>query len=212
MRIIDLSHEIAPAMPTFPGTRPPVFRPANTIDDDGFREMRVDLCTHTGTHIDSPFHVFPEGRALDSFDADHFFGRATMVDLRSIRSKDIGLDLLKRDGPSIRDSDFLLIHTGWQGRWGTDSYFEGFPSLSAEAAEWLSGMDLKGVGVDAISIDDIGSVDLEVHKTLLASDILIIENLNSLDNIRASSFFFSCMPLRLKDADGSPIRAYAMEE
>ena len=45
----------------------------------------------------------------------------------------------------------------------------------------------------------------EIEKT----DILNIENLKNLDQCGSDLFWFSCFPLKLKDCDGSPVRAVA---
>ena len=70
---------------------------------------------------------------------------------------------------------------------------------------------LKGIGIDAISIDDIKSTTFAVHKILMPKDIIIIENLTNLDCISNEYFILSIMPLKNKDADGSPVRAISIE-
>ena len=67
MKVIDLTHTIQEGMPVYPGTEPPVFEPANSYEIDGFRETRISMFTHTGTHIDPPAHLFAGRTTLDSF-------------------------------------------------------------------------------------------------------------------------------------------------
>ena len=69
MRAIDLTHTIAPGMPVYPGTEPPVLSPGSTYARDGFRETRLTLFSHTGTHMDAPAHLFPDRTALDALPA-----------------------------------------------------------------------------------------------------------------------------------------------
>lgn len=90
-------------------------------------------------------------------------------------------------------------------------YFEDFPSLSEESAEWLSKFNLKGVGIDAISIDEMKSDSFKVHKIFLQKNTLVIENLWNLDSIREEYFILSILPLKNKKADGSPVRAVSIE-
>ncbi len=94
---------------------------------------------------------------------------------------------------------------------GADKVYEDFPSLSEGAADWLARFKLKGVGIDAISIDDIASTSYAIHKILLAKNIIIIENLTNLDAIHEEKFLLSVMPLKTINADGSPVRAIAIE-
>ena len=75
----------------------------------------------------------------------------------------------------------------------------------------LSEFSLKGIGIDAISIDSIKSTAFAVHKILLAKNILIIENLTNLDSIGTEFFILSVLPLKSQEADGSPVRAVGME-
>jgi arylformamidase len=74
----------------------------------------------------------------------------------------------------------------------------------------LTGFPLKGIGLDAISIDPITSTDFAIHHILLSKEILIVENLNNLNAIPVDFFEFFSMPLWIKSADGSPVRAVAM--
>ena len=69
MKAIDLTHIITEDMPVYPGTEPPKLTPANSYEKDGFKETLLSLYTHTGTHIDPPAHIFPDGRTLDEFPA-----------------------------------------------------------------------------------------------------------------------------------------------
>ena len=79
-----------------------------------------------------------------------------------------------------------------------------------EAAKWLCHFKLKGVGVDAISVDEINSNHFPIHHILLKNDTVIIENLKNLDLIAVIPFIFSCFPLKFEEADGSPVRAVAL--
>ena len=112
----------------------------------------------------------------------------------------------------IRNSEFLLLHTGWSRFWGTKNYFAGYPVLSAEAALWLDSFELKGLGLDTISADEADSHDFPNHNILLGSDSIIIENLMNLDVLPGKHFMFSCFPLKIDQADGSPVRAVAIIE
>lgn len=96
--------------------------------------------------------------------------------------------------------------------WGSEQYFSPFPVLSLEAAEYLAAFPLKGVGTDAISIDPMDTVDYPVHKILLGAGFVNTENLCNLASIVGKTFPYATLPLRFKNADGSPVRAVAMPE
>ena len=62
MRVLDLTHTIAENMPVYPGTETPIFAGANTYEKDGFKETKLTMYTHTGTHMDRPHICSPAAR------------------------------------------------------------------------------------------------------------------------------------------------------
>ena len=210
MRVVDLSHLIWAGMPVFPGTEQPLLQEANTLAKDGFREAIITMYSHTGTHIDAPAHMLEGALCLDDFEIDQYIGTAVVADVSQAKTGFIEREALLPYAETIKQTDFLILKTGWSRYWGEVNYYSGFPALSKEAADWLSEFQLKGIGIDAISIDSIDSDDFPVHKLLLAKNILIIENLTNLDLISQERFLLSVMPLKTKAADGSPVRAFAV--
>lgn len=210
MQVIDLSHVISSDMPVFPGTEQPVFQKANTLAKDGFREAKITMYSHTGTHIDAPAHMLEGAPCLDDFGIDQYIGRAVIIDVSKLKLSRIEQGTLLPYAETITQADFLILKTGWSRFWGEPNYYSGFPALSKEAAGWLSEFNLKGIGIDAISIDSMDTADFPVHKLFLAKNILIIENLTNLDSICQERFILSIMPLKTKAADGSPVRAFAV--
>ncbi len=209
MKLIDLTHPIAPNMPVYPGTEPPVFVTGCSLEEAGFLEKKITLYSHTGTHIDAPAHLLKNHKTLDMLPLDQFFGSALLLDVRAVTSKKIGIQELEPHQDTIRQVQFLLLHTGWNQYWGSEKYFINYPVLSLEAANWLSRFDIKGFGLDTISADTADTKEYPVHKALLRHNIIIIENLTNLANLPCNQFQFSCFPLSFTDADGSPVRAVA---
>ena len=82
MKMLDLTHCITPEMPVYPGTEPPRLTAACTMEKDGFRETLLEMYSHTGTHMDAPAHMLPNGRTLDDFPAETFAGRGFVLDCR----------------------------------------------------------------------------------------------------------------------------------
>jgi kynurenine formamidase len=82
--------------------------------------------------------------------------------------------------------------------------------LSGNAADWICGFGLKGLGVDTISVDPPQAPGLPVHRRLLEQQMILVENLNRLQGLPQSGFTFFALPLRIQDGDGSPVRAVAM--
>ena len=214
--VIDLTHVVNSNMTVYPDTVKPAFELYNTIEKDGFAELKMTFCTHTGTHIDAPSHILKNRKSLDRFPVDKFIGKAITIPCLNLNV--IGLEYLKVYTKKIAQVEFILFFTGWQYKWNTEHYFEDFPVLSKDAAQWLTTFKLKGIGFDAISADRInmpekeGSIALPNHFILLGKEVLLIENLTNLDKLTEDIFTFQCMPLKIENADGSPVRAIAITE
>lgn len=197
-------------MPIYPGTKPPVFAKESSIDGAGFVEKLITLNSHTGTHIDAPAHIIKGSKTLDKFPVNHFVGKAFLLNIVHLKNRTVTVDDLAPHQNTIINTDFLLLHTGWSKHWGTEKYFSNYPLLSLAAADWLSRFELKGVGFDTISADRENSQDFLIHKALLMHEIIIIENLTNFENLPCQKFDFSCLPLNIENADGSPVRAVAL--
>ncbi|MBR2783845.1 MAG: cyclase family protein [Firmicutes bacterium] len=211
MKVIDLTHTIAPGMPVYPGTEPPLFTPANSYERDGFKETRISMFTHTGTHIDPPAHLFPGRTTLDQFPPEQFIGRALVVDCRSLpEGGSIGPEQLLPCGSKAEAADFLLFNLGWDQRWGKESYFGDYPCIDEALLDYILRGSYKGIGFDVIGLDPIADAGLSRHRRLFADkDIINIENLCRLDQCGSELFWFSCFPLKIADCDGAPARAVA---
>lgn len=213
-KVIDLTQLINSSMTVYPGTVPTKIEKYNTIEKDGFAELKLTFCTHIGTHIDAPCHILKNMKSLDQFPVDKFIGKAILIPC--MHEKEISLEYLKRFKEEIFKAEFILFFTGWQFKWNTKKYFEDFPVLTEKAAGWLTTFNLKGIGFDAISADKVDfnekdlSVALKNHNILLGKEIIIIENLANLDKLPDTLFTFQCMPLKVENADGSPVRAIAI--
>lgn len=211
MKVIDLTHNICAEMPVYPDTEQPIIQKVKTFQMDGYRESKLMMSSHTGTHIDAPAHMLSNGKYLNSLDISYFIGNATIIDLSKENIRLINVDRLKSFVDKIKNVEFLIIRTGWSKYFGNEKYFEDFPSLSEESAKWLAEFKLKGIGIDAISIDDMKSTTFSNHNILMKNNIIIIENLTNLHSIDEEYFTLSILPLKYENADGSPVRAVAIE-
>jgi kynurenine formamidase len=206
--VIDLTRTIATGMPVYPGTEPPSIRQATTIERDGFAEKLICLYSHTGTHVDAPAHMLTGAPSLDAYDATYFVGQACVVDVSGQAA--IEPSAIDAHASLIAGCDFILFHTGWSRYWGTDRYFQCFPVLSLCATRRLIAAGLRGVGVDAVSVDPVETSTFENHLELFRAGLVSIENLTGLEVLIGQRFQFACLPLKLDRADGAPVRAVAI--
>ena len=210
MKLIDLSHPLFDNMPVYPGSESPLFETVTTISHEGYAEKRLTLFSHTGTHLDAPSHILSQGLSLDMLPVDHFVGSASVLDFSSDSVGSIEIDDLIPYRHLIQRSDFVLIHTGWSRHWRLAAYYTGYPVLSLDASDWICEFGLKGLGIDAISVDSPQAPGFPVHHRLLKQQMILVENLNRLQDLPQSGFTFIALPLRIQDGDGSPVRAVAM--
>ncbi|MBN2572577.1 MAG: cyclase family protein [Ignavibacteriales bacterium] len=210
MKIIDLSHPISENIPTYFDDKKPFLQVIGDVAEYGHREMDIAYNSHIGTHIDLPAHMIMNGKTIDKTKIEKYFGKGIKINVANVYPNKILRKYLSKFQAEIRKVDFVLLHSGYGKYWGRKKYFSGFPTLETDAAEWLCDFKIKGIGIDMISIDSTDSVDYINHKIFFKNEILIIENLTNLDKIPDKIFYFSCLPLNIKNADGSPIRAVAV--
>ena len=224
MQIIDLTHTIHDDMQIYPGDPLPSIRRGLTHEKDYCHVDLLTLGSHTGTHIDAPYHFLKDGRRIDEIPVQRFIGKGILVDVSDKSARDL-IDAVdfERFTPEIQKGVFVILKTGWDRYFGTPQYLQ-HPYLSADAGRLLLDLGVSLVGIDALnvdasyppvsnsdSLDTDGGVSVDtgypVHDILLGNDILIVENLCNLGKINQHVGFFSFLPLKLKDSDGSPIRA-----
>jgi len=214
MTIFDLTHTISENMSVYPGTESPTLTIPYTVEKNGFKETLLHMFSHTGTHMDAPAHLFESGTPLDSFGGSQFIGSALVIDCSELKQGDrIGMAFIERNRELAESADFLLFRTDWDKKLGLPDYFGDYPCITSEVADFIVSSGKKGVGLDVISIDPISGSKLENHRKILSQNtIVIIENLCNLEKVGCGLFTFIAAPLKFENADGAPIRAFAIVE
>ncbi len=214
-RIVDLSQEIGPDTQMFPAYPQPAFTPWTTREAHGFLAESLFLVSHTGTHVDAPFHMEPDGRTIDRIPLDRFFVRAHVLDLHDLGPRTrIGPGDLRAAksarGHPVERGDAVLVRTGWERKRGTSAYLEANPGLSAAAGRGLVGWGVSLVGIDCPNVDVAGETGYGAHHALLAAGVPVIENVANLGRVGSGPFTLAAFPLRLRGASGSPVRLVAL--
>ncbi len=210
MKVIDLSQPLQPEMLVYPGDDPALVTYPRTHKEHGFSSTHLNMGAHTGTHMDAPLHMLEDGPGIDWFDAAHFVGRTAVIDLRDV-GQFIGAEELAPANAIVSKAgglDFLLLRTGWDRFWNSEQYWTDWPELTETAARLLTGLDLRGIGMDTPSPDGLNAAG--AHSALFRSGMVVIENLTNLGKLPDEPFTFSCLPLNIARADGAPCRAVAM--
>ena len=210
---IDLTLEISNMLPSFPGSPSPQFISWADKKSDGYNLELIFLSSHTGTHLDAPYHFVERGVGIDKIPLSKLIINAVICRVKkrpneSITQRDI-VDFETRNG-TIYPNMAIVFETGWSKNLAKKDYFTKNPGLSSSAARYLLKKKISLVGVDSPSIDMGKDSKFLVHHILLKGGILILENLCNLDKIPKSRFRLIVLPLKLKDATGSPVRAVAI--
>jgi arylformamidase len=210
-RFYDLSHRIENGMTIFPGDPIPDIQRADSTQA-AWLVSALFLGSHTGTHIDAPSHFFPGGRTIDSIEVERFVIPGVVVPALGLEDdQPIGAELLEGALPQLPKGGGVIVRTDWSQYWGRERYFR-HPFLSPEAAEALISARVGIVGIDALNVDSTVRETDRVHELLLGNDVLIVENLTGLVQLKPGTIYqFSFLPLLLPGLDGSPVRAVATE-
>lgn len=213
MKPIDLTLTISQSIPNFPGSPKPQFIPWSKIKDEGYNLELLFFSSHTGTHLDAPFHFVRSGTKIHEIPIERLIGSAILIKIYKKKDKAITKnDLISfenKNGELSKNSS-IVFFTGWQKNLNKDFYFHNNPGLSESAARYLASKKINLVGIDSPNIDLGKDRKFTAHKILAKNNILIVENLSNLNKITSKNFNFIILPLKLKDATGSPVRALAI--
>lgn len=249
-KIYDLSQPFGVDTPLwpFPGPRQDlVFVRGEYLERFHKRSVTYTGTLHAGTHVDAPMHVLHPsegGIMLDKIPLENCYGTGVIVDFRHMKkwhiitSKD-----LDNATPKIESGDFVVFNTGWHKNWRWDNYayFNHYPGLGPEAADWLIKKKVKAVAGTWGATDSplwhyplsqtMPWLDKEYrketgkdpdkefpeyepcHRSLMRNGIVTIENAGGdVDQITGQRVTLAAFPFRCEMADGGFVRLVAIVE
>jgi kynurenine formamidase len=215
-RIVDLSRRVDEATQVYPGDPEVRFEPATTIAADGVNVLHVHIGSHSGTHVDAPYHFVEGGERIDEMDSRLFLGAAVVMDVRGRRPRDrITVEDLRPYEGRLSEGVIAVVRTGWEEHYGTSRYYD-HPFLDRRAAQLILETGAKTVAIDALNVDETvlegpHPEDYPAHHTILGAGGVIAENLTNLAAVDFPDPFFSLLPVKLGGSDGAPVRAVAMK-
>lgn len=233
MKFIDLTREINNETQVCPCDRVPVVENYATTEEEGVNVKFMKMGTHTSTHIDAPYHISKSGKTLNDFPIERFIGQGIVLDFSDKGDiYEITREDIMAHADELKKVDFAILNTGWAKYYGTWDFFR-HPYLSGDAALALTELGIKIVGTDGSSADaaygfstakrlenptfseileniERENIKNEAHAALLGNECLIVEYMCNLDQLPKEAATYSFLPLKLMDADGSPVRAICM--
>lgn len=177
----------------------------------------LDLTTHLGTHCECPYHHDDNWPSAADLPLTTFMGRAVYVDFRETVAKrgHITAADLDREAKKVKEGDIVIIDSSYKlAPFTADTNTEKDQRLliNAESAQWFRDHKVKAVGFgDGVSIENCNEDVKPFHDILMAENIVFLEVLKNLEELKTDVFFMSYSPLPIKGLDSSPVRAYAIE-
>ncbi len=226
--IVDLSWPLNAESVFWPGEgyEPFKLRDIATLEKDGVNSKAFSSPEHLGTHLDAPSH-FEAGRlSVDRLPSESLFAPGVVVDVSGQVSADpdyqVSLEDIRRfeqTHGAIPHGAVVLAYTGWSRFWTIPARYQNrdvrgqlhFPGFSAEAVDFLiRERDVRGVGLDTLSVDRGLSRDFPVHHLLGKAERYGLENMASLDKLPPTGFALFVAPMKIQTGTGGPTRVFAI--
>lgn len=204
----DISVPLSPDTLIYDGDPPVRVQPCFEATDEepnSFSISLLEVCTHSGTHLDPPRHFFPQGETVDQIDPRVLCGRVRVLDLRGC-GKEITADLLKK--VDLRGVRRLLLRTDNEKITGSIYQVDHVHLLDSAARYLVENTEIRLVGIDYLSIERGDADGFPVHHTLLGADlpVYILEGID-LRDVPEGDYTLACLPLKILGGDGAPVRA-----
>lgn len=253
MKIVDLSVCVEHNTPCDPPSMPTeidywdhtkgsehikTFFPEATNDDLpnglGWSIEYVKLTTHSGTHLDAPWHYHPTmnngevATTIDNMPLEWCFSDGVVLDFSNkpdgylITADDIK-DELNRINYQLKPLDIVLVCSGAQKYWGSKEYLIKGCGMGKEATLYLLNQGIKVVGTDAWSWDRPlslvakefketrdSSIIWEGHFAGIEKEYYHLEKLTNLDKLPPTGFKVACFPIKVHKASAGWTRTVAI--
>ena len=202
-------------------------------DGQGLSQMFYRLSTHTGTHVDAPYHYGKRANAdsepakITDLPLEHFMGPGAVVDVSDFEGAidaECVAQICDRDQLPISPETIVVFNTGSGRHIGKQAYFKNYRGIEPSAVTYLLDRGVRTVGTDAFSFDRPFIQMIEAYKATKDKSVLWpthflgrdrpyiqIERLGNLDGLPGKSgFLICCFPIKLDGADASWTRAVAL--
>lgn len=203
-------------------------------DEKAWTVEEIELCTHSGTHVDAPYHFWPESegkpaKTIDEVPLEWCYGDGVVLDFSDREAGELIMpedveEALQKIGYKLKPLDIVLIRTDVWKRFGEPGYQNLHPGMSEEATLWLIEKGIKMMGIDAWGWDRPFDVMAEEYKSGIKNRLWAahfagakkeychIEKLTNLDKLPPFGFKVACFPVKIEKASAGWTRAVAIIE
>jgi kynurenine formamidase len=223
-RVVDLSQELGPRTPRWPGAAPVIGSVLYDFAADGFYDRDLSLPEHVGTHLDAPAHFALAGRRAHQLGAADLVREARVFDIRELCGDDADFALtadqivaLEREIGPVEPATVALFRTGWDRFLGDPDRYVGpssgpprFPGLAPSAGRYLVDRGVVGIGIDTLGVEPGRATDYPLHQITLPAGLWHLEGLVGLDRLPPRGVLLVVGALPLSDGSGAPARVFAL--
>jgi kynurenine formamidase len=218
-RIVDLSVTVDGA------TQAPPAAKGRLVDIEHHRRgpghwqvSSIDMLLHTGSHVDSTWHVFEDGDVIASTPLDRVIGSASIIDCTEVGPRGpVDANLLGRAARDVRPDDIIAIRTDWTDKaWGDfPRFYVESPYLTEDGADWLLQQSPKALVFDffeeySARLPDFTSEDFVCHRVMLGAGKPLLEQLTNLRAIGAPRFRLFAPFYKIAGTEGAPARFFTI--
>jgi kynurenine formamidase len=227
-KTVDLSYPLNKNSAFWPGEnyKPFELHTIATLEQNGVLSKAFASPEHLGTHIDAPNHFAKDQISVDQIKPESLFAPGVVIDVVGPVSLDpdfrLSVEHIKTwetQQGRIPDGAIVLLHTGWDRHWGDTLRYQNkdargemhFPAFSAAAAKFLvEERNVRGIGLDTMSMDYGVSKDFPVHKVVNGAGRYGLENVANLDKLPPRDFYLFVAPMKIETGSGGPTRIFAI--
>lgn len=227
-KIVDLTYPLNKSNAYWPGPSytPFQYKTVATLEEDGVFSGTYSTPEHLGTHLDAPNHFEDNQLSVDKLRLENLFGPAVVIDISGKVENNADYELTVEDisrweeaNGKILDRSIILLNTGWWRRWNDYDQYKNaddagklhFPGYSYEAAGFLvEQRNIKGIGIDTLSVDYGISTDFAVHHIINGAGKYILENVANLDKLPPTGITLLVAPIKIEGGSGGQARIWAI--
>lgn len=201
-RIYDISPLISPEIAVFPGDT--TFQAQFLLDmhkGDNLTLSSITTTVHLGAHTDAPSHYHASGKTMEQRELSYYMGAVQVISVQCPRGTRIGIQDLHNIKISCPRVLFKTSSFPDPNKWNHD-----FVALSPELLDYLASLKVILVGLDTPSVDLADDKQLVSHQKIYQHNMAILEGV-CLDQVEDGVYNLIALPLKIKGADASPVRA-----
>ena len=200
----DISPPVDAASPAFPGDSLYQQRWTATLTDQcPVNLSQISMSPHIGAHADAPLHYDPQGATIGQVDLAPYLGPCRVVHCIGVAP----LVQWEHIAPAVEHAPLpprVLVRT--YTRMPVDRWDPALPAMAPDAIRRLADLGVLLIGIDSASIDPADSKTLDSHQVIRQRGLRVLENL-VLDEVPEGDYELIALPLKLMQADASPVRA-----